>query len=90
MLDNRPYFDPKDGTNGNEVADLIAEFSVCMKRGDTPDSPAAQLAAYRWCASRSCGFEGMCGTDFMNGIPVYDDDTACYIARAVEYCRKGH
>lgn len=89
MIENRPFSDPKYGTNGNEAADLIAEFAVCMRRGDTPDSPAAQSAAYRWCACRTCGFDGMCKADYPTDTPSYDSDTAGYIARAVEYYKNG-
>jgi len=86
MYENKPYFEPKEGTDGRRTADIAAEFAACMKRGDSPDSPAAQSAAEQWCASRAdCGTEGLafdpesCGTG-----------TAQYIAEAVEFYRKGH
>lgn len=90
MYENKPYFDPKEGTDGCGTADIAAEFALCMKRGDSPDSPAAQSAAKQWCACHgSCGCD-VSGTE----VPAFDAEsygagTTKYIAEALEFYRKG-
>lgn len=88
MPENRPYFEPKSGTSGNDIADIVAEFAICMKRGDSPDSPAAQSAVERW---RACCTN--CGSD----LPVlpfdtenYGTGTADYMSDAIVFYKKGH
>ena len=88
MLENRPYFEPKSGTSGNEIADIVAEFALCMKRGDSPDSPAAQSAVERW---RACCTNG--GSDFH--VPPFDAEnygsaTTDYMNDAFDFYKKGH
>lgn len=89
MYENKPYFEPKE--SGNEAADLMAEFALCMKRGDSPDSPAAQSVAEQW---RNCQCVG-CGDTFSaRNIPAdaefYGAGTSQYMTEAIEfYCKQG-
>ena len=83
MYENKPYFDPKEGTDGCSTAEIAAEFAACMKRGDSPDSPAAQSAAAQWCA---CG----CGTEHPAfDAEAYGTGTTNYITEANEFYKKG-
>lgn len=87
MYENKPYFEPKE--SGNEAADLVAEFALCMKRGDSPDSPAAQSVVEQW---RNCQCSGG-GDEFsVSGIPAdaesYGTGTAKYMTDAIEFYRK--
>lgn len=81
MLENRPYFDPKEGTTGSSTDEIAAQFAVCMKRGDSPDSPAAQSAAEQWCT---------CHTDSAQFDPqIYGTGIRDYIDDAVTFYKKG-
>ena len=82
MDENRPYFNPKEGTTGNRAEDIAAQFSDCMKRGDSPDSPAAQSAAEQWCV---CSAAGMLPLD----TAAYGAGINDYISDAVTFYRKG-
>lgn len=91
MYENRPYFDPKDGTNGCEVADVVAEFATCMKRGDSPDSPAAQSAVEQWraCRNACCGGELLGVESIALDVESYGTGTSKYITDAIEFYKKG-
>ncbi len=91
MYENRPYFEPKE--SGNEVADVIAEFALCMKRGDSPDSPAAQSAVEQWknCHNACCGGELLSADNISFDVESYGAGTTRYMNDAIEfYRRKGH
>ena len=81
MYENTPYFDPKEGTTGNRPDEIAAQFSLCMKRGDSPDSPAAQSAAEQWC-STCTGYASLDPQTYGHGINDYISD-------AVAFYRKG-
>ncbi len=90
MYENKPYFEPKEGITGNEVADIVAEFALCMKRGDSPDSPAAQSAVEQW---RACCTD--CGSDLPGvesiafDVESYGTGTTDYISDAIAFYKKG-
>lgn len=91
MPENRPYFEPENTASGNKIADIAAEFALCMKRGDSPDSPAAQSAVERW---RACCMD--CGRD-LSGAEAFASDaeslgtgTTDYISDAIAFYKKGH
>ena len=90
MLEYRPYFEPQDGVPENRIAEIAAEFALCMKRGDSPDSPAAQSAVERL---KACCTD--CGSDLPNGRDLPFDAEICgsgtsdYISDAVAFYKKG-
>lgn len=91
MYEHKPYFDPKEGTDGCGTADIVAEFAACMKRGDSPDSPAAQSAAEQWCACRSsCGCDAESAENLAFDAEAYGTGTTNYITEAIRFYRKGH
>ena len=90
MYENRPYFEPK--RNGNEVADIVADFAACMKRGDSPDSPAAQSAVEQWraCHNACCGGELLGVESIAFDVESYGTGTAKYMTDAIAFYKKGH
>ena len=94
---------PKD--KWNSLADgmdsIMAEFALCMKKGDAPDSAAAQALVktlqthitenYYLCTNEIlAGLGQMYVADerFKNNIDKHADGTAAFICNAIEvYCR---
>lgn len=90
MIENRPYFEPQDGAPENKIADIAAEFALCMKRGDSPDSPAAQSAVERLQACcTDCGRDLTDGKDFPFDAEICGTGTSDYISDAVAFYQKG-
>ncbi len=93
MYENKPYSEPKEGAAGNEIADIVAEFALCMKRGDSPDSPAAQSAVEQWrgsvCRNACCGEELPGAESIAIDVESYGTGTTDYINDAIAFYKKG-
>ncbi|MGN1346542.1 MAG: hypothetical protein ACI4V1_07130 [Eubacteriales bacterium] len=85
MYEDKPYPIPKE--SGSEAADVLAEFALCMKRGDSPDSPAAQSAAEQWknCQCTGCGGSLPGPESIPPEAETYGTGTTRYIADALEF-----
>ncbi len=81
MYNERPCPDPK--CSCNDTANLLAEFALCMNRGDTPDSPAAQSVVEQWNAC-TCG-NGCDCTSIPTDADSYGAGTAKYMTDAIEF-----
>ena len=87
MIENKPNFEPTDGKSGNEIADAVAAFTMCMQRGDSPDSPAAQSAVEQW---RACHSEPLNADSISEDVEAYGSGTRDFMKDAIAFYKKGH
>lgn len=82
----RPYFESGDKTD--EIRGIIAEFALCMNRGDTPDSSAAQSAAEKWRKQfgDTSSADDVYGTSY--DFESYGAGTADYMNDAIAFFRR--
>lgn len=84
MIENKPYFEPQN--SGNEIADAVTAFTMCMQRGDSPDSPAAQSAVEQW---RACHSE-LNADSISEDVEAYGSGTRDFMKQAISFYKKGH
>lgn len=85
MIENKPYFEPKE--SGNDIADAVAAFTVCMQRGDSPDSPAAQSLVEQW---RACHNDQLNPDSISEDVEAYGSGTRNFMKEAIAFYKKGH
>ncbi len=85
MIENKPYFEPQE--SGNEIADAVVAFTMCMQRGDSPDSPAAQSAVEQW---RACHSEQLNAESISEDVEAYGTGTRDFMKQAIAFYKKGH
>ncbi len=101
--ENRPYFENSDKWNHIHQSgyDIIEDFAECMKRGDSPDSSAAQSAVQRLTSHLSDSGVGssdevlseLCdiyvsGDKLSSNIDSHGFGTARYMSDAISYYRR--
>ena len=60
---------------------------MCMQRGDSPDSPAAQSAVEQW---RACHNEQLNPDNISADVEAYGRGTRDFMKQAISFYKKGH